>query len=49
MSVRTRTPAPAPGVPEAVGPSRTLPLVIPPPPAEEQLDDSRTVLYRGPE
>jgi hypothetical protein len=46
-AARSRTPAP--GVPTPVGPSRTLPLVIPPPPKPEELDDSRTVLYRGSE
>jgi tetratricopeptide (TPR) repeat protein len=46
MAVRTRAPAPAAGVPTAVGPSRTLPMVIPPPPREE-FDDQNTVIFRG--
>jgi hypothetical protein len=46
MAVRTRAPAPAPGVPTAVAPGRTLPMVIPPPPREE-LDDQNTVIFRG--
>lgn len=47
MAVRTRSGASSAGVPTPVAAGRTLPLVIPPPPVAEELDDSRTVLYQS--
>ncbi len=46
-AMASRTRPPAPGVPTPVAPGHTLPLVIPAPGSAEELDDSRTVVYRG--